>query len=73
MCMSISGTEKVVKNLSNCQFLYTLTSCVCVCVQVKVNFPMPPALQMLQDLLGGDSSSDEDEVVDKPESGIPLT
>ena len=35
---------------------------------MKVNFPMPPALQMLQDLLGGDSSSDE-EVADKQESG----
>ena len=45
--------------------------CVCVCVlQVKVNFPMPPALQMLQDLLGGDSSSEEDEVPNKPESGV---
>ena len=36
---------------------------------MKVNFPMPPALQMLQDLLGGDSSSDDDEVAEKPESG----
>lgn len=39
--------------------------------QVKVNFPMPPALQMLQDLLGGDSSSEDEEVVEKPESGGP--
>lgn len=29
---------------------------------------MPPALQMLQDLLGGDSSSDE-ETTEKPETG----
>ena len=49
--------------LTDCLFLLCL-------LQVKVNFPMPPALQMLQDLLGGDSSSDEDEVVDKPESGV---
>lgn len=33
---------------------------------------MPPALQMLQDLLGGDSSSDDEEVENKPESGEPL-